>query len=140
MEIKLKTKCVAIAVLAVQIGFLTGCQTRVNEHGVFNHMSDLTPDEPAILATGNTEEIRKAAITDARADIGANKPKVAITGGIAAWPVGVPEKYFDLVERLPKVPLPAGCTSPMLREAGIYAEAYNGEILSYLLHKKEFLK
>jgi hypothetical protein len=34
--------------------------------------------------------------------------------------------------------LPSGCTEPLLEQASIYAEAYNGEILAYLLHKQNF--
>ncbi len=127
----------AIALAIFQIVSLTGCQTRVDESGVFNHISDLQPGGPAILATGRPEEIRQAAISDARADIAANRPRIAITGGIAAWPVGVPEKYFTIVQRYPTVPLPCGCTSSWLKEAGIYAEAYNHEILPYLLNQNK---
>jgi hypothetical protein len=138
MKIKWNKARAMVVALAVQIGFVTGCQTGVNEQGVFNHPSHvyLSPEWPAVLATGSDREIRTAAIATANADIAAGNPRVANTGGFASWPVGVPEKYFGLVEMFPKVPLPVGCTSPLLREAGIYAEAYNGEILSYLLHKK----
>lgn len=112
---------------------LSGCQTTVHESGDFNHISDLQPGSPAILATGSPEEIQQAAVSDARADIATERPRIAITGGIVAGPVGVPEKYLSIVQRYPTVPLPCGCTSSWLKEAGIYAEAYNREILPYLL-------
>ena len=100
-------------------------------------MEDLQPGGPAILATGSPEEIRQAAISDARDDIMAKRLRIAITGGIAAGPVGVPEKYLTAVQRYPTVPLPCGCTSSWLKEAGIYAEAYNREILPYLLNQNK---
>ena len=123
----------ALAVLVFQIVSFTGCQSRGHEFGDFNHMSDLQPGGPAILATGSPEEIRQAAVSDARADIATERPRVATTGGIVTGPVGVPEKYLTIVQRYPVVPLPCGCTSSWLKEAGIYAEAYNREILPYLL-------
>lgn len=117
--------------------FLTGCQTPVNESGVYNHMESLQPGGPAILAMGSPEEIRQTAIADARADIAARKPRIAITGGFAAGPTGVPPKYFEMVRQYPAVPLPCGCTSVWLEEAAIYAEAYNLEILPHLLKQNE---
>jgi hypothetical protein len=131
---KSRFKALFLIVLPIfQIILISGCQTRVDESGDFKHMSELQSGGPAILATGSREEIKQAAILDARADIAANRPRIAITGGIAAWPVGVPEKYLTIVQRYPNVPLPCGCTSSWLKEAGIYAEAYNREILPYLL-------
>jgi hypothetical protein len=131
---KSRFKALLMIVLPIfQIMLLSGCQTRFDESADFNHRSDLQPGGPAILATGSREEIRQGAISDARADIAAARPRIAITGGIAAWPVGVPAKYLDIVQRYPTVPLPCGCTSSWLKEAGIYAEAYNREILPYLL-------
>jgi hypothetical protein len=122
MKALLNKNASAISLFAFQIVFLTGCQT---------------PYGPAILATGSPEEIRQQAIADARADIGASGPRIAITGGFAAWPTGVPEEYFKTVMRYPSVPLPCGCTSPWLKEAAIYAEAYNLEILPHLLKQNE---
>jgi len=101
-------------------------------------VEDLAPGEPVILATGTPEEIREAAIADARADIAAGRPRIAFTGGIASWPVGVPEKDFKLVKSCPRVPLPIGCTSPWLQQAAIYAAAYNREILPVLRQQKYF--
>lgn len=55
-----------------------------------------------------------------------------MTGGIAVYAVGVPEKYQKEVMKLPQVSLPSGCTAPFLGEAMEYAEAYNREIVEYL--------
>src|SRR5579864_8868039 len=89
-------------------------------------------DWPAILNIGMPREIRTTAINAARGDIKAGKPRIAFSGGIASWPVGVSIDDFNLVKNLPRVPLPCGCTEPLLQQAGIYAEAYNKEILPYL--------
>jgi hypothetical protein len=95
---------------------------------------------PAVLDNGNRQEIQAAAIADAQADIAASRPRVAWTGGIASWAVGVPIEDIGLVKNLPNIPLPCGCTEPLLEQAAIYAEAYNKEVLPYLLHKNEFPK
>jgi len=120
--------------------FLTGCVhfTSVNRAELENsgHMEDLAPGEPAVLATGTPEQIRAAAVADARADIATGHLRIAFTGGIAAWPVGVPERDFELVKPYPRVPLPTGCTSSCLQQAAIYAEAYNGGILPVLRQQK----
>jgi len=92
---------------------------------------------PSILRTGSPREIRTAAKADARADIAAGEPRVAYTGGFACWAVGIPDECGELVKSLPKVPLPCGCSHPLLGSATIYAEAYNKEILPYLLNKNE---
>jgi hypothetical protein len=89
-------------------------------------------DWPAILNIGMPREIRTTAINAARGDIKAGKPRIAFTGGFASRPVGVSIDDFNLVKDLPRVPLPSGCTEPLLQQAGIYAEAYNKEILPYL--------
>jgi len=112
--------------------FLTGC-AHLQKCDIPDDLGALPSGTPAILAIGTSDQIRQAAIADARTDVAARRPKIAITGGFAAWPVGVPEKYFQLVQSYPQVPLPCGCTSPWLQQAGIYAEAYNHEILPYLL-------
>jgi hypothetical protein len=113
---------------------LTGCaHLETAETSTSSHLGDLMPGQPQILETGTPEEIRQVAIADARADIAAGKPRIAITGGIAAWPTGVSEKYFKLVLSYPRVDLPSGCTSPCLGQAATYAEAYNKEILPYIL-------
>lgn len=95
---------------------------------------------PAVLDNGNRQEIQAAAIADAQADIAARRPRAAWTGGIACWAVGVPVENIDLVKNLPNIPLPCGCTEPLLGPAAIYAEAYNKEVLPYLLSRNEFHK
>jgi len=104
---------------------LSGCATT----------HEWTPEEkgPAILENGSPAEIEAAAIIDARADIAANRPRVAITGGYVAWAVGIPNEQLHLVKQLPPVPLPSGCTSPRLAEAEVYARAYNQVILEHFL-------
>lgn len=104
---------------------LSGCAT----------MHELMPEEkgPAILENGSPAEIEAAAITDAHADIAANRPRVAYAGGFAVWAVGIPNEHLHLVKQLPHVPLPCGCTHPLVGEAQIYAGAYNKVILDHLL-------
>ena len=94
-----------------------------------------TSEGPPILKTGSDAEIRADAVRAARADMAAGKPRVAFSGGIASWPIGIPQEHWHLVERLPKVPLPSGCTVPYLAQASVYAEAYNKEMLGYLLER-----
>ena len=124
--------------------FSAGCAHFTHMHSAElenpRHMEDLRSGEPAILATGTSKQIRETAIADARADIAAGRPRIAFTGGFASWPVGVPEKEFELVRPWPRVPLPTGCTSPWLQQAAIYAEAYNREILSVLRQQRNFWK
>jgi len=128
-----------IALFSLQAFLITGC-AHSDRHQIgletFHQREDLTPEAPVVLATGTEEQIRHAAILDARADIATRRLRIAFTGSIASWPVGVPEKYFKMVEPYPRVPLPTGCTSSWLREARIYAEAYNQEILPYLIERK----
>ena len=135
------TKHLAVTVaLSIQVIIFGGCTHLTScAHPIetSNHLEDLAPDDPASLATGSSEQIREAAIADARADIAASRPRIAFTGGIGSWPVGVSEKYFKVVEPYPRVPLPTGCTSSWLREAAIYAEAYNKEILHYLISNNQ---
>jgi hypothetical protein len=137
MQARFNKYAAAISLFVFQIAFLTGCRTPVGESGQFDHMGSLQSGAPAILATGSPEEIRQTAVADARADIAAHKPRIAITGGYAAWPTGVPPEYFEMVRRYPAVPLPCGCTSAWLKEAAIYAEAYNHQILPYLLNQNQ---
>lgn len=92
---------------------------------------------PSILAAGTSEEIQAAAIAAARADLKASQPKVAHTGTIVAWPVGIPDEHLHLVKNLRQLSLPSGCTNPLAGAAHIYAEAYNKEILAYLLNKEK---
>lgn len=140
MKSQLNRSLMVTVALGLNVIFFSGC-THLTSCGhpieTSNHPDSLTPDEPAVLASGILEQIRLAAIADAQADIAASRPRIAFTGGYASGPVGVPEKYFALVEPYPKVPLPTGCTSSWLREASIYAEAYNKEILPYLLSNQE---
>jgi hypothetical protein len=109
--------------MVIVLSLLTGCRS-----------------EPPVQHGDNSKGIRATAIADAQADIAAGKPRVAYTGGFACWAVGVPPEDIELVKNLPRVPLPCGCTAPLLEPARIYAEAYNHEILLYLTHKTEFLK
>jgi hypothetical protein len=95
---------------------------------------------PAILDNGSRREIQAAAVEAARADIAAGRPKVAWTGGFACWAVGVPIEHIGLVKNLPNIPLPCGCTEPLLEQAAIYAEAYNKEVLPYLISRNESRK
>jgi hypothetical protein len=99
-----------------------------------------TPEGPSVLETGTEEEIRRLALTTARADIAAGKPRIAFTGGFASMAVGVPREHLALVEKLPRVPLPTGCTTSLLNQATIYAEAYNKEILPYIISEHELHK
>jgi hypothetical protein len=91
---------------------------------------------PSILKTGSHGQIRDAGKTDARVDIASGNPQICYTGTIVAFPVGVPKKYFDEIRKLPRVPLPCGCTEPLVGAATIYAKAYNAEIVSYLESKQ----
>jgi hypothetical protein len=118
------------AIIAVLLALLTGCATGTHDQGGW------FPDGPAVLKTGSPEDIRSEAIATARADIAEGKPRVAWTGGIVAQPTGIPQEYFPLLSKLklPSVPLPSGCTHPLLQQAAIYAEAYNKEILPYILN------
>ena len=93
------------------------------------------PKGPPILATGSEAEIQAAGVADARADAAKGRPRVCHAGGYAAGPVGVPPEHLYLVKALPKVSLPVGCTAPFARQAVLYAEAYNKEILQHLLHQ-----
>jgi len=88
--------------------------------------------EPPAYLSGDEREIKTRARADALADIASGHPQICFTGGIAAFPMGVPEKYFDAIKQFPKIPLPAGCTEPLLGVASIYANAYNTEIVHYL--------
>jgi hypothetical protein len=145
-------------VAALQIAVFTGCKSGVSDavitYGSDRQLQDAAlvlvatplylagvraPQGPAILKTGTPEEIRNSAITTARADIAAGKPRVAYTGGIASQAVGVPIENLTLVKKLPKVPLPSGCIDN-LEEATIYAEAYNKEVLPYLISRNEVHK
>jgi hypothetical protein len=145
-------KCHVFLALAL----LTGCQTNVNDalatYRTDSHLQDgvlliatapayllwiRTAKGPEILRTGTPEEIRTSAAATARADIAAGKPRVAFTGSVASMPVGIPPEYFSLANKLPKVPLPSGCMATDLEQATIYAEAYNKEILPYLLTSNE---
>jgi len=90
-------------------------------------------DGPPILKTGTPEEIQRSAIAASQTDIAAGKPQIAFTGTIACMPIGVPPEHLALVEKLPRLSLPCGCATPLVREAIIYAEAYNKEILAHLL-------
>jgi hypothetical protein len=114
--------------LLLQLALVTSCSTPFREASAAG---------PTILRAGSSREIRAAAIVDARADIAAGRPRIACTGGFASWPVGIPPEDFDLVKDLPKVPLPCGCTHPLLGPATIYAEAYNKEMFPYLLNKDQ---
>ena len=91
-----------------------------------------TAEWPPVLKTGMPKDIRTAAIAAARGDIADGKPRIAFTGGFASWPIGLSADDFKLVKDLPRVPLPCGCTEPLLQQASIYAEAYNKEILPYI--------
>jgi hypothetical protein len=87
---------------------------------------------PAILKSSDRDQIRAAGRTDALADIKDGHPRICFTGGYAAFPVGVSEKYWPVIKNLPTVPLPVGCTEPLLGPAAEYAAAYNTEIMHYL--------
>jgi hypothetical protein len=126
---------------ATALSLLTGCQFfgRVQKCQLPAPASEARARGwPAVLDYRNRQEIQAAAVADARTDIAVGKPRAAWTGGIASWAVGVPVEYIGLLKNLPNVPLPSGCTEPLLEQASIYAEAYNGEILAYLLHKQNF--
>jgi len=143
MKSRLKFSTV-IVLTSLQMLIITGCADLNNgclrPAETSNHMEDLTSDEPAILATRNPEQIREAAIADARTDIAARRLRIAFTGGIVSWPTGVPEKCFKTVASYPRVHLPSGCTSSWLTEATIYAEAYNQEMLPALIEDQNSWK
>lgn len=113
--------------LLLPVVFVTGCGTLYGPQRCLG---------PSILQTGSATEIRSTAIANARADIAASKPRIAFTGGFACMAVGVPEEDRELIKNLPNVPLPCGCTEPCLEQAAVYAEAYNQEMLPYLLKLK----
>jgi hypothetical protein len=128
---------------AIALSLLTGCQffERVQKCQLSTPASEACARGwPAVLDYGNRQEIQAAAVADARTDIAAGKPRVAWTGGIASWAVGVPVEYIGLVKNLPNVPLPSGCTEPLLEQAAIYAKAYNTEVLPYLISQNEVHK
>ena len=135
MKTRINRFLAALVTLSMCIAFI-GC-AHLQKCEISNQMEDLRPDQPAILATGTPEQIRQTAIADARADIAASRPRIAITGSIVTWPMGVPDKYLNLVAPYPKISLPCGCTSTWLKQAATYAEAYNQEILPYLLSQNE---
>jgi hypothetical protein len=135
MKMRLNRFLAALVTLSMGITFI-GC-AHLQKCEISNHMEDLMPDQPAILATGTPEQIRQTAIADARADIAASRPRIAITGSIVTWPMGVPDKYLNLVSLYPKISLPCGCSSAWLGKAATYAEAYTPEILTYLLSQNE---
>jgi hypothetical protein len=130
--------------ILVAFSLLTGCQflePRPIKCDRFVSTSEASARGwPAVLQNGDRQEIQAAAIEDARADIAAGKPRVAFTGGIVSWAVGIPPGDMDKIKNFATVPLPCGCTEPLLEQAAIYAEAYNKEILPYLITKNEFHK
>ncbi len=68
----------------------------------------------------------------AEADIAAGRPRVCYAGTNGTRPVGVPAESLDLVRRLPRLPLPSGCTDPLAVPAIRFAETYNTMIVRYL--------
>lgn len=155
----LKNNCLFALAGGLLFALCTGCRTSVNDAVItYGHDPILqngaiivaaapiyvaggrVPDGPAILRTGTLKEISDEATATARGDIASGRPRVAWTGGFASQPVGIPFDKWYLIKKLPTVPLPTGCTEPNLKEAAVYAEAYNKEILAYLLNKTESQK
>jgi|GEM_PF-5671373 len=85
-----------------------------------------------LLRNGSLEEIDTEARHCAHADIKAGKPQVCYAGGYAYYAMGVPPEAAHLVEDLPVIRLPGGCAHPLAREAMVFAEAYNIEVVQYL--------
>lgn len=96
------------------------------------------PQWPAALLLDSSEQIRSAAAQDALRDIAAGKPRICFAGVGKVQAVGVPPEHLHLVADLPRVPLPTGVNSPQspVIRAYVYAEAYNRQILQYLLQQQ----
>jgi hypothetical protein len=81
-----------------------------------------------------------AGTAEAERDIAAHKIKFCVWGGYAPQPVGVPERYFHLVSRYPRVMVGQGCIvsdAALDQRQRAYAVAYNTRMLNYVLHEPQ---
>jgi hypothetical protein len=91
------------------------------------------------LATARTWTI-SAGTGAAERDIAARKIKFCVWGGYAPQPVGVPERYYHLVGRYPRVMVGQGCIvsdAALNQRQRAYAVAYNTRMLHFLLHERQ---
>lgn len=80
---------------------------------------------------------KKAALTEAAADIKSGHLKIYMAGGIALTAPGLKQGDDALVAKLPRdTTLPSGCTAPHAPEAFEYATVYNEAIVAYLRKTK----
>ena len=86
----------------------------------------------AFLAKASDSEIRRRAISMAKEDIKAGTPRVGWSGGIAIRRPNITPQNEWLVNGLPALNVPAGCTDPLSMKGDIFASAYNAEIIKHL--------
>lgn len=86
----------------------------------------------AFLSKASDSEIRRRAVAVAREDVAAGRPRVGWSGGYAIRRPNIPPDKEGLVNGLPALNLPTGCTDPLAMKGDIFASAYNAEIIKHL--------
>lgn len=117
----------------ILLGFLAGCSTAVvvPQDEPQQHMLQF-PERT--LAEWQPDR----AVGEAKKDIQMGKPKIYLSGTIAAYPPGVKTERYQLLVDLPKADAGIGCVienSELRKTQFEYATKYNEYIVNHLLQK-----